>query len=68
MEKKSTASDRLDTNPNDISKKSTNIGDSIPIDKSVNHYELPNLTQLLYDFTNKEHDLIMRCFRPGNYN
>ena len=28
----------------DISKKSTNVGDSIPIDTSVNHYELPNLT------------------------
>jgi hypothetical protein len=29
----------------DISKKSTNIGDSIPVDNSVAHYELPNLTQ-----------------------
>jgi hypothetical protein len=26
----------------------------IPVDTSINHYELPNLTQLLYDFTNKE--------------
>jgi hypothetical protein len=22
---------------------------------------------VLYDFTNKEHDMIMRCFRIGNY-
>ena len=28
--------------------------DTIPVDTSMNHYELPNLTQLLYDFTNKE--------------
>lgn len=33
-------------------------GDSIPIDHNINHYELPNLTQLLYDFTNKEQDVI----------
>lgn len=42
--------------------------DNIPVDASMNHYELPNLTQLLYDFTNKEQDTIMRCFRVGNYN
>ena len=41
--------------------------ETIPIDASINHYELPNLTQLLYDFTNKEQDLVMRCFRVGNY-
>ena len=41
--------------------------DTIPVDASMNHYELPNLTQLLYDFTNKEQDTIMRCFRVGNY-
>ena len=37
----------LDSSDNinkDFSKKSTNIGDSIPIDTSVNHYELPNLS------------------------
>ena len=36
--------------------------------QQVNHYELPNLTQLLYEYTNKERDLIQRCFRTGNYN
>ena len=41
--------------------------ETIPMDNSMNHYELPNLTQLLYDFTNKEQDLVMRCFRVGNY-
>ena len=44
------------------------LQDSIPIDNSIQHYELPNLTQLLYDYTNKERDLIQRCFRTGNYN
>ena len=39
----------------------------IPIDTSIKHYELPNLTQLLYDFTNKEQDTIQQCFRTGNY-
>lgn len=33
----------------------------------MNHYELPNLAQLLYDFTNKEQDTILRCFRTGNW-
>jgi hypothetical protein len=28
----------------DISKRSTNAGDSIPVDSSIHHYELPNLT------------------------
>lgn len=41
--------------------------ENIPVDTSINHYELPNLTQLLYDFTNKEQDTIMRCFRVGSY-
>jgi hypothetical protein len=40
---------------------------AVPIDGSIRHYELPNLTQLLYDFTNKEQDTILRCFRTGNY-
>lgn len=40
----------------------------IPVDTNINHYELPNLAQLLYDFTNKEQDTILRCFRTGNYN
>lgn len=42
-------------------------GSAIPVDDTARHYELPNLTQLLYDFTNKEHDMIMSCFRTGNY-
>ena len=66
---------------NDISRQSSkNLGatnssnlsqgignENIPIDGSINHYELPNLTQLLYDFTNREQETIMRCFRVGNY-
>ena len=41
--------------------------DVIPVDSNINHYELPNLTQLLYDFTNKEQEIIAKCFRVGNY-
>ena len=28
--------------------------EAIPVDHNIQHYEMPNLTQLLYDFTNKE--------------
>ena len=28
--------------------------EAIPVDPNIQHYEMPNLTQLLYDFTNKE--------------
>lgn len=42
--------------------------ETLPADVNYNHYELPNLTQLLYDYTNKEQDNINRCFRIGNYN
>ena len=69
----------LDLSNKEMSKKSTNPGDTIPIDNSVNHYELPNLAQrifhsfkliviVLYDFTNKEQEIIQRCFRTGNCN
>lgn len=51
-----------------LSASSTKEQADIPVDTSINHYELPNLTQLLYDFTNKEQDTILRCFRTGNYN
>ena len=37
------ASQANDQSKEFMSQKSTNIGDSIPIDNSVNHYELPNL-------------------------
>jgi len=31
------------------------------------HYEVPNLTSVLYDYTNKEQDLVKNAFRVGNY-
>ena len=31
------------------------------------HYEVPNLTSMLYDFTNKEKDRIEQGFRIGNF-
>lgn len=36
----------------DISSKSTKVGESIPVDNSVNHYELPNLTTCTHNFNN----------------
>lgn len=33
----------------------------------MSHYEMPNLSACLYDYTNKEQELIVRCFRTGNY-
>ena len=35
---------------------------------AVYHYEVPNLTSMLYEYTNKEQEYIGRCFRSGNYN
>lgn len=32
-----------------------------------NHYEVPNMTSMLYEFTNKEADHIHQAFRVGNY-
>ena len=55
------------THSSNISAGNAANAETIPVDNSINHYELPNLTQLLYDFTNKEQDTIMRCFRVGNY-
>lgn len=33
----------------------------------MQHYEVPNLSSMLYEFTNKEADRITNCFRVGNY-
>lgn len=33
----------------------------------MSHYEMPNLSACLYDYTNKEQDFVLRCFRAGNY-
>ena len=32
-----------------------------------NHYEVPNLSSMLYEFTNKEADRVNHCFRIGNF-
>lgn len=37
-------------------------------EKKMNHFEIPNLSSMLYDYTNKERDLIQQCWRVGNYN
>lgn len=34
---------------------------------TVSHYEVPNLTSMLYEYTNKEQEHIQRCFRAGNF-
>ena len=33
----------------------------------IKHYEVPNLTSMLYEYTNREKDLVERAFRGGNY-
>jgi len=36
--------------------------------KSVQyHYEVPNLSSMLYEFTNREKDRVNQAFRVGNY-
>ena len=32
-----------------------------------NHYEVPNMSSMLYEFTNKETDRIHQAFRIGNF-
>ena len=32
------------------------------------HYQVPNLSSMLYEFTNKEQDRINQSFRTGNHN
>jgi hypothetical protein len=32
-----------------------------------NHYEVPNMTSMLYEYTNKEQDRVHQSFRTGNY-
>lgn len=31
------------------------------------HYECPNLSSMLYAYTNKERDTVQQAFRGGNY-
>ena len=33
----------------------------------MQHYEVPNLSSMLYEFTNREADRIQHCFRVGNF-
>ena len=33
----------------------------------MQHYEVPNLSSMLYDFTNKDSQRIADCFRVGNF-
>lgn len=33
----------------------------------LHHYEVPNLSSMLYQFTNEEKDRVARAFRTGNY-
>jgi hypothetical protein len=42
---------------------SPRTGNDVP----TNHFEIPNLSSMLYDYTNKEKDLIEKCWRVGNY-
>ena len=31
------------------------------------HYEVPSLSSMLYEFTNKEQDCVVNAFRIGNW-
>lgn len=44
--------------PNSIELMNSNIS---------NHYEVPNMSSMLYEFTNKESDHIHQAFRVGNF-
>ena len=33
----------------------------------VKHYEVPNLSSMLYEYTNREKDTVEQAFRGGNY-
>ena len=35
------------------------------IEGGANHFEIPNLSSMLYDFTNKEKDIVQKCWRVG---
>lgn len=35
--------------------------------KISNHYEVPNMASMLYDFTNKEQERVHQSFRIGNF-
>jgi hypothetical protein len=35
--------------------------------KISNHYEVPNMSSMLYEFTNKEADRVHQSFRVGNF-
>ena len=35
--------------------------------KISNHYEVPNMSSMLYEFTNKEQDRVHQSFRIGNF-
>ena len=35
--------------------------------RNMSHYEMPNLAACLYEYTNKEQDTILRCFRNSNF-
>jgi len=41
---------------NDENSNSSNI--SVPKPRAVKHYEVPNLSSMLYEFTNKERDYV----------
>ena len=37
------------------------------MDQKIKHYEVPNLSSMLYEYTNKEKDYVERAFRGGSY-
>ena len=42
-------------------------GEKMMTSKITNHYEVPNMSSMLYEFTNREQDRVHQSFRIGNY-
>jgi len=37
------------------------------VKKQSMHYEVPNMSSVLYEYTNKEYDVVKSAFRVGNH-
>ena len=47
----------------------SDTGDNQENSSSIaNHFQIPNLSSMLYEFTNREQEKIQSCFRIGNFN
>ena len=59
------SSNLSNSNVNESSTIHQGNGKKIP---QSNHYEVPSLSSMLYEYTNKEQDSVLNAFRTGNFN